>query len=155
MTTSALSYASSTAITCTLNSLASGSARETNSVDNSSNLYIDALISVYATLAAGTPSSGIYVYVWGSEDGTSFPDGITGSDAGYTLKSPTNLSLARPIWTATSGGLLWRANPIGIAQFFGGIMPRKWGLVVLNSTSLAFAGSGNGVSYTGIKYTQA
>ncbi|MCZ2077901.1 MAG: hypothetical protein LC130_23220 [Bryobacterales bacterium] len=157
MTTLAASYGTSTAFTITLNSLAASASagRESTAIDNTSNLYVDALVSVWLTLAAGTPSLGIYVYVYGSEDGTNYPDAITGSDAAYTLKSPTNLTLLKPIWTATSGGLLWRMNPMGIAWAFGGILPRKWGIVVLNNTSRAAASSGNGATYTGIKYTNS
>lgn len=145
-------YPASAAITITLNSLASAGVRQSTAIDNTSNLYIDAILNVSATLVAGTPSNGINVYVAGSEDGTLWPDGLGATDAAYTMRSPTNLALVRPIWTATAGGLVWTMQPTGIAQFFGGVMPRKWLIVVQNSSGLAFAGSGCSASYTGIEY---
>ena len=93
-------YPASAALTITLNSLASAGVRQSTAVDNTSNLYVDAIVNVIAVLASGTPSSGINVYVAGSEDGTNWPDGLGATDAAYTMRSPTNLSLVRPIWTA-------------------------------------------------------
>ena len=39
---------------------------------------------------------------------------------------------------------------ISIARLYGGVLPRKWGIVVVNSTGAALAGSNNSACFTGI-----
>ena len=151
-------FGTSTALTITLNSLAASTTagRESTAVDNSSNKYIDALVTVICQLATGTPASelGIYVYAYGSEDGTNYQDNATGSDAALTFRSPTNMVLLGRIETpaAVTGGATFK-GVFAVAQAFGGILPRKWGIVVKNSSNLALHTSGNSASYTGIYYT--
>lgn len=153
-----LEYGSSTAITITLNGLAASTTagRESTAIDNSSNKFIDALVTVICRLATGTPGSelGIYVYAYGSEDGTNFDDNVTGSDAAITLRSPTNLVLLGRLETpaAVTGAATFK-KVFAIAQAFGGVLPRKWGIVVKNSSNLALNASGCSASYSGIYST--
>lgn len=149
-------YGSSTAITITLTSLGDGNCRESAAVDNTSNLYLDALVYVACKLAAGSPASiqAINIYVYASEDGTNFGDNATGSDAALTMRSPTNLRLLGTIQTPDSGGVTYKSNPMSVARAFGGSLPRKWGIVVQNNSGLALDSSGNSASYTGV-YLQA
>lgn len=146
--------ANSASITITLNSLASSSSagRESASIDNATNRYEDAEVQVVAALATGSPANdkAIYVYVWGSEDGSNIADNATGSDAAITLRSPTNLLLATVIPCPDSGGLTYKSKVFSVAKALGlTYLPRKWGIVVQNYTGLAFAGSGCSASYTG------
>ena len=69
------------AITCTLASLANGSAREATVVDNSVNLYLDALVMLKVKSGAASTSSTGYVnvYAYGTVDG--------GSTSGSTARS--------------------------------------------------------------------
>ena len=149
-----LQYATSTAMTITLASLATGSARESDAVDNTSNKYLDALVYLAIPLQTGSPGSDklINVYVYGSEDGTNYTDNATGSNAALTLRSPTNLKQVEAIFTPDSGALTYKSNPISIAKAFGGVLPRKWGIVVENRTNLTFnATEGNLIkTYTGV-----
>lgn len=134
-------FGTSTAITITLGTpLTNGSARESVSIDNDSDLFLDALVLVSVQLASGTPSGdqSIYVYAYGSEDGTNFTDNATGSDANITLRSPTNLRLIGVISTPDSGALTYDSHPMSVAAAFGGVMPRDWGIVVENQTGLSF-----------------
>lgn len=155
-----LEYGTSTAITITLASLAASTTagRESTAIDNGTNKFIDALVTVICQLATGTPASeqGIYVYAYGSEDGTNYQDNATGSDAALTFRSPTNMVLLGRIETpaAVTGGQTFK-GVFSVAQGFGGILPRKWGIVVKNSSNLALASSGNSASYTGIYYTSS
>jgi len=152
-------YGTSTAITCTLASLAAGASRESAAIDNQTDLFTDALVSVTVKLAAGTPSneSTIIVYVYGSGDGTNYTDNATGSDAAITLRSRPIMNGIGTIATPDPGGLVYKGGPWSVAQAFGGVMPRKWGIVVRNMTNLAFdATEGNHAkSYTGIYQTSA
>ena len=93
----------------------------------------------------------VNVYVSGSEDGTNFDQDTAvmgASDAGYTIDSPTNLRLAAIINCSTTAKVY---NKIfSVAQLFGGVMPRKWVVVVTNTTGATLSSSGNSMSYSGI-----
>lgn len=145
-------FGSSTAITITLNSLASAGTRESTAIVNTTDKFLDALVTVIAKLAAGTPASdkAIYVYAYGSEDGTNYTDNATGYDAAITLRNPTNLKLVATIAVPDAGALTYKSHPFSIAAAFGGVMPRKWGIVVENKSGLALDTTGNSASYTGI-----
>lgn len=145
-------FDASTNITVTLASLANNSARESNVVDNTSNLYVDVLLMLQVKLPAGSPSGSINIYAFGSEDGTNYGDNAAGTgDAALTMRSPTNLVLVGIINTPTSGALTYKSQPFSLARAFGGMLPRKWGIVVENKTGLAFdATEGNHAKrYTG------
>jgi hypothetical protein len=156
-----LAYDSSAALTITLASLASSATagRESTAIDNTSNLGEDALVFVKVKLQAGTPANdkAIYVYAYGSEDGTNYTDPATGTDAAITLRDPTNLRLIGVINTPDSGALTYKSNPFSVAAAFGGILPRKWGIVIRNYTGIAFdATAGNhSITYTGVFHTVA
>jgi len=154
-----LKFASSAAVTITLASLAQAAARECTAIDNSNNLYLDAVLYLAIPLQAGTPGSDKAIYVWfyGSEDGTNYTDNATGSDAAVTLRSPTNLRGPFVIATPDSGALTYKAVIGSVAAFFGGVLPRKWGFVVQNMTNLTFNATEGSLikTYTGITETIA
>lgn len=154
-----IKFASATSITCTLASLTDGSARECTSVDNATNLYVDAMVRLHVKLATGTPSGEKSVYVWfyASADGTNFTDNATGSDAAVTMRSPTNLFGPFVIRTPDSGALTYKAVIPSVASFFGGILPVEWGFVVENQSGVTFDSTeGNHAKeYVGIEYTSA
>ncbi len=163
----------STAITCTLTSLATASARGSNSVDNSTNLYPDALVTVTVTIASGTPTSTgsfVNVYVFGSEDGTNFGTinsataGTPGTDGAFGALTVTPnligpIAQIAAVTITSTGERTFRSQPIPIAQAFGGSLPRKWGILIENQTGLAFSTSttttAQYVSYSGVYGTGA
>lgn len=153
-----IKFGTSTSFTLTLASLASSltGGRESTAVDNTTNLYVDALVYVQCKLQTGTPGSdqAIYIYAYGSEDGTNYGDNATGSNAAITLRTPTNLRLIGTISTPDAGGLTYKSPPMSVAAAFGGIMPRKWGIVVRNYTNVTFSATegDHAYSYTGIYY---
>lgn len=153
-----LVYGTSTAITITLNSLATSATagRESTAVDNSSNLYLDALVTIILDIATGTIANDKAAYVWayGSEDGTNYSGNVTGSDAAITLDDPTPLKLVQviPMPTAGTSDKIYKAV-FSIGQAFGGVLPRKWGIVVRNYCGINLAASGNSASYSGIYET--
>lgn len=145
-------FGTSTGLTITLNSLASSATagRESTAVDNSSNLYVDALVTVIVDLAAGAPANdqAVFIYAYSSEDGTNYTDNATGTDAAITLRVPTNLKLIGIINTPVDGAVYTQV--MSVAQAFGGVLPRKWGIVVRNYSGQAFASGGNSASYSGV-----
>jgi hypothetical protein len=152
-------FGASTAITITLNSLASSATagRESTAVDNGTDKFSDALLSVSAKLAAGTPANdkAIYVYGYASEDGTNYTDPATGADAAVTtVRVPTNLVLIGVIMAPDSGALTYK-GVFSVAKAFGGVLPRKWGVVIRNYTGVAFDTTGNSVTYSGVYHTSA
>lgn len=149
-------FGASTAITITLASLASGSARQSAVVDNASNLFLDVMVNLSVKLASGSPGGErtVYVYVYGSEDGTNYTDNATGSDAAITMRSPTNLRPLGIINTPDSGALTYKSGPMSVAAAFGGVIPRKWGIVVVNNTGLALSATegDHAKTHTGVYY---
>ena len=151
-------YGTATAITCTLASLAASSTvgRSTLAIDNTTNKYLDAIVRAEFTTGASAlgGNKGVYIYVYGSEDGTNFEQEESlqpGTDASYTINNPTVFRRAAIIPVATSSKLYGKV--FSVAKFFGGVLPRKWGLIICNDTGTAFAASGNTLEYTGVNPT--
>lgn len=132
------------AITITLgdnsNGLANNAARESNVVDNSSNLFLDALVMLKTkTGASGVNAAGtILVYAWGTVDPATplYPDTVTGSDAAITLTSPPNVRLIGVV-NAVANATVYKGGPFSVAQAFGGNLPTKWGIIIVNNTGAA------------------
>jgi len=158
LTTDNIAYGSTTAVTCTITSLASSATAGRGSavIDNSTTLYDDALLTVSVKTSATTLANdkAVYVYVYGSEDGTTYNASsaeAVGTNAAVTLDSPTNLkgplTISCPAVSVTYRGV-W-----SVAQLFGGVMPRKWGIVVQNYTGQTLDASIGSASFTGITFT--
>lgn len=155
--------ATGTSITITLNSLASSgtAGRASTAIDNSTNLDLDALVSVTLNQSASAVANdkAIYVFAYGSWDGTNYPEGITGSDAAYTIKGAAgalttgSLRLIGVIPAVASAND--NSGPFSVAQAFGGVLPRKWGIVVLNYGGQTLSGSGCSATYTRVQATVA
>jgi hypothetical protein len=127
------------AITCTLASLASAAARASSVVDNTVNLFLDALVVLKVkTGATGVSTTGyVAVYAYGTVDGgTTYPEGITGTDGAVTLTVPTNLRLIGIINTVANA-TTYASEPMSVAAAFGGVLPDHWGIVVVNSSGAA------------------
>lgn len=152
-------WASSASLTVTINSLASSQTvgRASTVVDNSTDLALDALLAGTFVLAAGSPANDkcVYVYGYGSIDaGSNYTESVTGSDASFTINNPTNLRLITAVATPTGGGT-YKFGPVSVAAAFGGTLPQRWGIVVVNYSGLALAASGNAVSYQELTATVA
>lgn len=154
------SYSTTFTLTCSLNSLASSATagRESNSRDNSSDLYDDVLVQVKVKCGTGASANDqmVYVYVAASYDGgTTWPDTVTGSDSAITLKSPTLLRLLGviPVLNGTITGLTYISEPMSVAAAFGGSMPPKWSMVIRNYTGQALDSSAGGtIGCVGVNY---
>lgn len=163
MTTASVAYGASTAMTITLTSLASSSTllagRESTAIDNTATLAVDYLVGGKTKTGAGTPLAGqIEYWAYGSYDGTTYSGGATGTDAGLTFASEkTNLRLLyiQPTDTTASHSYEW--GPYSIAQAFGGVVPKKWGVFVVHNTSAALTATAadHEVKYTAVNYTSA
>ena len=171
-----LDYVTSTAMTVTnLHSVAADNAAgypltgwSSASVDNTTNEYVDYLVSgTFTTHASNRQAGYIYVYVvgglnttptwpaaasgtWGTEGVASFAD--TEERDGFA-----RLLCALAVDTTASS--IVGFPPTSIAQLFGGFVPPYWALFVstnaTTTTTAALASSGSAVYYTpvSLRYT--
>lgn len=127
------------AITCTLASLANSAARASTAIDNTSNLFLDALVELKVkSNASGTSATGsVEIYAYGTSDGgTTYTEGATGTDAGITLTSPTN-ALLIGIGNVVANATTYNIGPFSVAKPFGGVLPDHWGIIVNNKSGAA------------------
>ena len=148
-----LKYASSASITCTINSLGDGSARESTAVSNATNLYVDCIVQVrFFANSSGVDSNGYCnVYVYGTGDGgTLYDDDVTGSDSAHTIQG--NLHLARRV--ALDANSQDAPVTFSLKRILGQV-PEEWGIVVENQSGAALNLAGNSANYTGVHYEVA
>ena len=154
MTTLSANYASVATVTLTLTSLANGSWRQSTVVDNTSNLYLDAMLGgSVQTGTTPTANGTIDIYLYGTYDGTNYTGGASGSDAAYTADGEENLfQLVKSIVVDTTSDQDYVWGPISVATAFG-TMPSKWGMVVENNsgTTLNATGTNNEAQFVGVK----
>lgn len=143
------------AVTVTVASLANNSARQSTVVDNSSNLFLDALVQAkIKTGASGTTSTGyVNIYVFATVDnGTTYTENAGATDAAITLTVPPNAVLIGRI-NCVANTTTYYSGPLSVAAAFGGVLPEKWGVIVENKTggALDSTGGNHTVKYQGIQ----
>lgn len=128
--------------------------KQSATIDNGSNKYLDALVQVQVTMpTSGSPANDkrLYVYAYGTADpsGNLQPKEVTaagaqatigGSEADYTMNnygSPLRLigSIALTHIISGSAGVVI-SNPMSVAAAFGGRLPQEWGIVARNYCGL-------------------
>ena len=144
-----IAYASSASFTCTLASLASDTnllaGRESTAVDNSSNLYLDYLITGTFTVASSglSSSESINVYLYARETDSTWPEDVTGSDAALTWDSTetrdAGMVLLASVATNNTASQTYSMAPVSVAACFGGVVPAGFGLWVVQNTGGALA----------------
>lgn len=126
-------------------------------VDNTSNLFIDAIVQVVLkTTNSGSIANDKagYVYAYGGLD-TTYTNPASGSEGAITLTDPTGLRLIDVI-PLLATDTVYEGQPVSVARAFGGVLPPKWGIVVRNYCGIALAAtSGSTVTYRGLYNTVA
>ncbi len=162
-----IEYGSSAALTITLASLATDTnllaGRESTAIDNTTNKYLDVLIS--GNIRVGTsPTTGKVIEIWayGSlSDSPTYGDVLDGSDSNETITSAgvknSVLKLVHTIETEATSDRDYPFGPIGLAQFFGGSLPKFWGIFAVHNTgvNLNSTGGNHNITYTPIYQTVA
>ena len=130
-------YGSSTTVTVTgLATLANGSTVTSPTIDNTSDLNLDALVEIEVATASGATATGyVEIFIKASVNGTDFDDDNNDKWAGTV-----NLVTA---------GVATRRRMVSVASSFGGAMPPYWQIRIRNSTGGAFTAAT--VLYRGIK----
>jgi hypothetical protein len=138
-------YPAASDATITLASLASDTnllaGRESTALDNSSNLYLDYLVSGKITTGTSpTTARSIQVWAVGSWDGTTWPDVFDGTDSTETITSANHKNsicrfIAEMATDATSDRV-YHFGPVSLASAFGGVMPVKVVFFVVHNTAV-------------------
>lgn len=144
-------YDTTGTFTITLASLTNTSVRAGTAIDNTTSLYLDAVVQLLVkTGGSSTSASGflnIYAFGTANPSGPTYPEGITGTDGGITLTVPTNLKLIGTI-NAVANATSYTSEPMSVAAAFGGVLPQKWGIAVENQTGGTLdSTSGNFAAY--------
>lgn len=124
-------------ITITITAAATGTARASTAISNTTNLYEDVLLFFSVTTpATGVSATGYFnFYGYGSVNGgTTYPEGITGTDAAVTLYTPTNLVLVAQM-NANAVSKTFSMGPISFCRLYGlDRLPAEWGIVSVNQS---------------------
>src|SRR5690349_17311460 len=134
MATYELQYGTTTALTVTgLGTLANGSSATSATVDNTSTLFIDAMVEVvFATAAGATATGTLEIWAKASIDNSDFDD-----DSNDRLVAVCVLAAA----------VQTRKRIASVAAAFGGSMPPYWQVRIKNATGAALTSAT--VSYRG------
>lgn len=151
-TTKAVYGTQNQSITCTITSLTTGSSRQSTAIDNTTNLYLDSLVSIIVKSgASSTATTGtVVVYAAGTSDGTNYTDNADGPDGSFTPTSPTNLKIIG-IVNVVANATTYYGGPFSVAAAFGGILPEKYTIVVTNSTGGTLDASVGSLNYQGVQ----
>lgn len=159
----ALNYSSGTLTATSIDSLTNSTTTgfaSTNKRDTpTTNNIVDTMVSVKITAGAITPSAStnLIIYVVGSEDGTNWAGGsataevFTDNAETNTLSATSNNLKFLGTINCHTASISYRSNPMSIAAAFGGVLPKKWKIVVQNQTGQTL-GTSSVVSYTDIYY---
>jgi len=150
-------FGASTPIVVTLAGLTDTSKRQAQAVDNSANLYFDALVGGKIKTGAGS-GAGDYVDVYASgsvDGGAAYGGDCSGADAAYAGVAANLVFLGR-ISTETAS-TTYEFGPFSVAAAFGGLLPEHWTLVFDNESdsTLSATPADHEVNYQGVKYQPA
>lgn len=131
---------------------------QSGEVDNSSNKYLDYLVSAKITVAAAGVAAGqIRLYVIGMLDDATWPDVIDATESVETF-TDTEMRDAVCKLAAVSdndgtASDVYFLGPVSVAQLFGGICPAKFVIFITHSSGANLAASGNQVTVKGTYLT--
>ncbi len=142
-----IAFGTPTALTKTNANLADSATAgwKSNSVDNSSNLYLDALVSIELAAVNTAPGSSkaIFLYAYSLIEGSAYAstgDGtIDGTEGTVTFPSFLTLPVVLPVLGVVGYPVQNKAinSPVfSVASCFGGILPPKWGIAMINHSGM-------------------
>lgn len=147
--------ASNQAITITLNGLADNGVRASTAITNAVNLFLDYLVQLKidtANVGAPAGEKNVLIYAFGSADnGTTYSGGATGTDAAYGGVAGQLIDNAKllGIVSVDAQNEVFESDCFSIASAFGGVVPEKWGIIVVNQIGQAL-GANSAAFYQGI-----
>lgn len=153
-----ITYGTRVALTITLASLANGAYREATEVDNTTDKADDGFLHGKITMQTATAGNVFTIFVSGSDGTTARPGNLTGTDSTITpAGEQTQFEIARVVPVDATANHVYEFFIGGLAALFGGTMPKKFSVIVLNNTGAALnaTGSNHDIEYTPITYTVA
>lgn len=160
-------YAASSDLTVTnLHGIASSSTHvsgwESALIDNTTNLYLDYLITAkFTTESAGLAAGEIRIHVVPMLDDSTWPGGFDGTESTETTPlddangTAAGAVLLKSIQTDTTASQVYYAHAVSVAAAFGGVCPAKFVIFVTQSTGTTLETSGNQVTIKGTYLTVA
>ncbi len=149
-----LKYASASAMTITVASLANGSLRQATGIDNGGTVFIDSRIAGQITTGTSpTVDTAIKFYAAGSVDGgTRYSGNASGTDSAYTGPIDNSFLIGQVKVTATSD-FSYEFGPFSVAAAFDGILPEDWTIIIENDTgaSLNSTGGNHVINFQGVE----
>lgn len=129
-----------------------------NVIDNSTNKYLDALVhaefAAVNTAPANSKAIFLYAYALVDSSGSAYTsagsDTPSGSEGTMTFPDVTVNAIPLPLLGVVPYPVQNKAlngGPFSVARCFGGILPPKWGIAMINH-------SGMTLSVTNIKYIE-
>lgn len=143
-------FGTATAFTKTNAALSSSATAgwKSNAIDNSSNLYLDALVAIELAAVNTAPANNkaIYLYAYSLIEGTAYAStgaaAIDGSEGTVTFPDVTanaiNLPLLGVVPYVTQNVAL-NSAAFSVARCFGGILPPKWGIAMINYSGMTLS----------------
>lgn len=135
---------------------------ESAAIDNSTDLFVDALVSGKWTAGTSPTGGEVDIWVYAAHDETpTYPDVIDGTSSAETFGDVNSrnsaLRLAAVIAPDTTNDQVYWVAPFSVAALFGGVMPRRWGLWITHSTGVNSNSTGGNHAWkmTGINFTVA
>ncbi len=147
-------------VTITLNSLADDAGRESTAVSNTSDKFVEVLISGVLEAAASVGADSFAdIYAYGQIASGKYSGSATGADAAYSTAAGQplfkNLIKIGTVFLDQPTSEQFEWGPFSLADAFGAIPP-EWGIVVhwvdSGGSNVALHSSGNEVNYQGLKY---
>ena len=127
-------------ITITLNALADDGARESEAINFAGN-FLDVLIQLLIE-SNGVPAGdcNCLVYAYGTANGgTTYSGGATGIDAAYGAVAGQLITNCQfmGIVAVDADAEVFESNVFSLASAFGGVVPEKGGIIVVNQVGQA------------------
>lgn len=139
--------------TITLTSLGSGAGRVATAIDNTTNLFNDALCELKFKTGTVSGNKQLIVYAVASNDGgTTYTDNVGGTDAAVSTQ-PAAAQVVASISNLASTTSYY-IGPFSVAQAFGGTLPASWSLVIWNDGcgTLSVTGTDHTLKYQGVQF---
>lgn len=134
-------------------------------VDNTVDLFLDALVQVVLAAVNTVPGSSkaAYVYAYGGTSATNLTTtgtsgGTVGTQGALTFPDITTLAVVMPLIGMIPYPVqnkLIVSPPFSVARAFNNWLPPYWGVAIVNHTGMILAASGNTVKYRGLYETLA
>jgi hypothetical protein len=162
-----LAYAASSNLTVTnLAGLASSSTHvtgwESDAIDNTTNKYLDYLVSAKITVeSAGLAAGEIRVHIVAMLDDSTWPGGFDGTESAETTPlddangTASGAKLGAAAATDTTASQVYQIAPFSVAQLFGGVCPAKFVVFITQSTGTTLETTGQQVTVKGVYLTSA